>query len=644
MMRSICLLSAGLVSLASPADAAMRAVFVGIDHYRYSEPRVPGAGFKDLRGAAGDAQRIKDALNRAYGLELDAPAAGECRSANKTSVTLTDDCADRASILAALTERIAASAPGDTLIFYYAGHGSQFIDDQEFDQASGRSDTIMPTDARKPGAPSSADILDRELFDIINKATAAGINVVSIFDSCNSGTATRDFAVDAVARSAPPLRVPGRRAAAAPSLGGSGSGSGYRVHLAAAADGEVAQEVGGVGPRAGVFTTALAATLLEMPQARFADIAAEVRLKLEQAGHLRQNPQAEGALRASLGGDENRVALLDAAPADGGVVLQGGQLSGVTPGSSYALFATVTEALRAGAPPLAAGRVTDLQASQALLALDARPERALPQRLVARETAHAFGQQLLNVRNQARTAAGRDAVNRAVAALPFARLAEPAQVLIGSKAGNDSDLALYNADGSRIGGLGAPGSESLPGSVRDGLQKIARVQALLALRTAPASAEAAFCISSSRHDVFSCPNDGRRDEPVLKLDQPVQITVRNLRDDPRYVYVLGIDAEYSVTLLLPPNGGRDPALGARQPLKRDDVVPNSPGRYRFVTIATDAPINAQALEQDGAGTRDPGSCVSALERALCDAASGSRDPSTPRVGAWTATVSSAIVR
>jgi hypothetical protein len=71
---------------------------------------------------------------------------------------------------------------------------------------------------------------------------------------------------------------------------------------------------------------------------------------------------------------------------------------------------------------------------------------------------------------------------------------------------------------------------------------------------------------------------------------------------------------------------------------------DSPGRYRFVTIATDTPIDAAALEQDGAGARDPAACRSALERLLCAAATGTRDPSAPRVGSWTATVSTADVR
>lgn len=648
-------------SAAAPA-AAIRAVFVGIDNYLYSSTKVQGAGFNDLHGAVGDAERIKSALRTAYHLDLDTSVAGKCRSENAISITLTDNCADRASMLAALDRQINASAPGDTLIFYYAGHGSQFIDDQVFDQASGYNDTIMPTDARKPGAASGADILDREILGIVNRATMRGVNVVTIFDSCNSGTATRDLLTDGVSRNAPPLRAsPGNRALTAVTGASQGSGSqdsgsqgsGYRVHFAAAADGESAMESGGVGVRAGVFTTALAATLVEMPHAAFADIDAEARLKVEESGHVRQHPQASGELRATLGGAAANVSLLDATSAAGAITLQGGKLSGVTEGSTYALFASTSDALRAEANPLASGRVSAVETSLATLKLDQSPSQALPQRLIARETAHAFGQHFVLVRNQAQSADGRATIARAITALPVARIAEPAQLVIASKSPDDSTVNLYAQDGRLLAELGSPNAGDFTRVLGKELEKVARVQALLALRTDPAAAEARFCIATGTYDPYDCPASskpaaaalkGPSTERRLNAGKAAQVTVFNASEQKRYIYVLGIDEDYSVTLLLPVDRNVDAALGPHQPWQRSDVVPDSPGRYRFVTIATDAPINAQALEQSRSGARDIGRCVSALERALCSAQDGTRDLSTPRVGAWTATISAAIVK
>lgn len=618
---------------ASPAAAEVRALFVGVDAYLYSESKVPDAGFSDLRGAVGDVGRIKAALGSAYGLDLDAPAAGQCRSANRVSVTLTDTCATRRAIIDALEERIAASARGDTLLFYFAGHGSRFADDQVFDQASGYNDTIMPTDAREPDAAAPADILDREIGAILERATAKGVNVVSIFDSCNSGTGTRAGA-EGVSRSAPPLIARAPAITAGPvARGGSG---GYRVHLAAAADDEEAREIGEVGGRAGVFTSALVATLAAMPNATFRDIASEVRLKVAEGGHTKQTPQAEGALDARFGGGPERVVLLEASPSGDGVALRAGRLSGVTVGSTYALFANGTEALREGGKPIATGTIVGVGDFDSRLAL--KHPAVLPDKLHARETAHAFGSQQLLVRLDA--GAERANLERAIATIPFARIGEPAQVAI---AVEGAEARLRSVGGAEVAGLGAPTDGSFAARLRDSLQKVARVHALLALRTGPAEADASFCIAPGDYDVYSCPAPASPAGPVLKVGEAAKIAVVNGADEPRHIYVFGIDESYGVTLLIPPSGTRDPAVGPRQPLQRR-LAMDSPGRYRFVTIATDTPIDAAALEQDGAGARDPSACRSALERLLCAAATGARDPSTPRVGSWTATVSTVDVR
>jgi hypothetical protein len=635
-------LALALVAATAAADAAaIRGVFVGIDKYRYSRTTVPDANFKDLHGAVGDVGRIKAALRAAYGLDLDVERPPSCKTANSLSTTLTDDCADRQSILAALDRTIKASASGDTLLFYFAGHGSQFIDDQVFDQASGSDDTILPTDARKPGAATSADIVDRELDAVINRATAAGVNVVTIFDSCHSGTGTRDIASGGESRSAPSLHVKGVRAAGA--RGASTTGSGYRVHLAAAADEEEAQETGGDGPRAGVFTTALASALKEMPQASFADIVAEVRLKVEESGHPLQHPQAEGRLQATLGGPDVHVTLLDAVSAGDAVTLLGGQLAAVTEGSTYSVFASTTDAQRGGAEALASGRVTSVDATRATLSLDQAPTHPLPARLVAREKAHAFGRQLLLIRNRARSPEGRALVAQAVAALPFAQIGEPAQLSVESTSAGDAELVLDADDGSRVAGLGDPRDGAFPGKTRTALQKVARVQALMALRTYPVARDVVFCIASGSYDVYTCKEAAMSDTAVLRLGQPAQATVFNRTDQPRFVYVFAIEDDASVTMIIPPYNGIDPPLGPNMPLMRR-LSPDSAGRYRFLTISTAVRIDAAALEQEGAGSRDLGRCVTALERALCAAATGKRDASTPKVGEWTAAISTAIVR
>ena len=86
------------MALSVPAAAAppvVRALFVGIDKYRWSSTNVQDAGFKDLRGAVGDSLRFKEAVRAAYHLDLDVAKPRQCRSANPVSITLANECATR---------------------------------------------------------------------------------------------------------------------------------------------------------------------------------------------------------------------------------------------------------------------------------------------------------------------------------------------------------------------------------------------------------------------------------------------------------------------------------------------------------------------------------------------------------------------
>ena len=260
----------------APDTRRIHALIVGIDRYRYSDAHQPGAVFSDLRGAVGDALRFKKALADVYGVEVDAPASGACDSSSAATTTLTDDCATRVRILESLEQRINTLRAGDTLLFYFAGHGSRYRDDTTRDQDTGYNGTILPADARNPDG-SPGDIFDVELKALKDLAVAKGLYFISVFDSCNSATATRDGAAGQ-SRSAPALggATPPGIAMPATAAATPAGGSGYWAHLAAAQDGEEAQETGGgaVGTRAGVFTTALLDTLAMpgMRDATFGDL------------------------------------------------------------------------------------------------------------------------------------------------------------------------------------------------------------------------------------------------------------------------------------------------------------------------------------------------------------------------------------
>lgn len=644
-----------LLFAGAPASAqTIRTLFVGIDSYQYSSNPNRKASFKDLKGAVNDSFRFKKTVAQLYALELDPLAEDNaspenCKGEAANSITLVNFCAKRDAILGALETLIAQSKPDDTLLFYFAGHGSQYPSDSIFDQASGFNGTILPADARDPAGIAKGDILDVELKAIKDRATKAGVRFVTIFDSCNSGTATRDGTAGQ-SRNVPRLdaKPPVRPASPTPS----GPGGGYWVHLAAALDGEVAQEVsaGTVGKREGVFTTALIEAMFAMPGATFGDLIREVRTKVALGGPKSQTPMGEGQLAASLGSAARRAVLFEAKAGEGGVTLNAGRLSGIVEGSRFALFATEADALAISPKPAATGKAARIEDFTTQLAFDTPAPAGLPASMVAVETERGVGNLKLRIGNVVRKDDERAKVQSALDALAFVGGNKgPVQAQIASHPKNKGEAVLLASDGSQIGELGLVSDGDFPDRLSSKLRKILRAQQLLDLRTRtdPKALPIRFCVDDSEYaaPTDGCPAMEKRQMRVLKRDAKAIVTVNNEGDKPLYFYVFGIDPSFGVALVLPQPGAVDPAIAPLQPYRNpnDPLVPLVKGTYRFVTIATEKPINAAALEQGGTNSRSGTGCASALERLLCDAQKGVRDPSTPRAGDWKAIVETVIV-
>ncbi len=633
---------------AKPAPDARRlhALIVGIDRYRYSDTHQPGAVFSDLRGAVGDALRFKQALAGLYGVDVDVPAQGACDSSNAVTTTLNDDCATRARILQALEQRIKTLRAGDTLLFYFAGHGSRYRDDEARDQDTGYNGTILPADARNPDG-SPGDIFDVELKALKDRATAAGLYFVSVFDSCNSATATRDGAAGQ-SRSAPALGV---AAPPAPLAAPGGGGDGYWVHLAAAQDGEEAQETGGgsVGPRAGVFTTALIDTL-RMPgmrEATFGDMIREVRLRVAARGHAAQTPSAEGALTAAFGARARTAVLYDVAQGSSTTVLQAGASSGMTPGSRFALYASQADAIARRAR-IATAHITQVSDATATLAWDAAPAAALPKQLVAEEMAHFLPGDALAVVNDLPAGPARDATDTALTATGFVKVAATGATRVVADEDDSTVVTLRADDGTRLASLGRADEPGFDDRVVDELRKIARVQQLLALRTdGGTGSEAgpfpvAVCIAADGYRPTACPALQAGGVRRIGVGKRVTATVINRGAHPAYLYVLAIDPQNAVNLVLPKPNEVDRPLPPNQPYRRADMGFDVPGVYRFVTLASTTPVRADAFVQDGNGSRDRAACVSPLERLLCASGEGRRDAGVAAIGDWSAQVSTVL--
>lgn len=624
--------------VAEPTQATVRGVFVGIDKYRYWEQ----GGFNNLKGAVADTLHIKQAFSEIYDLNLDKPQPGKCQSSNDISTTLTDDCATRKAILDALDKTISLSAPGDTVIFYFAGHGARYIDEDALDQSSGFNSTILPTDAREPNVIPGADILDTELKRMRLMAMKRGVNFVSIFDSCHSGTGTRD-GVNISTRSAPAYMATRYRPADPGELP-SGEGTGYWVHLAAAQDEEEALEVGIGSNRAGVFTSELIEALKAVPHATYGDIIHEVQLRVASRGHVSQNPGAEGQLTNSFVGRAGGKTLINAISHDGEITFpEAGTWTGMTVGSTYALFANQTDAIAENPAPLAIASIASVDRSSSRLVLANPARSSLPERLVAIERVRKFASDIVTVGLREELGDDASRFEQLIADTEFASIGVSPQVEIARNVAIRPEFDLVTAGGKVLAELGNPRVDETRFAARfkAELAKIARVEALLALRTAPDTLQTYVCIDDSNYSEDECPPQEKAGRREVELGKDILITLRNDGDALRYVYVLGIAPDNEVVKLIPETGAQDGALLQGRTLRNSGAQfsLDAPGRYRFVTITTDTQIDADLFEQRPSGARGNRQCISALERLLCQATDGRRGTTVGDApGSWSAGV------
>ena len=153
-----------------------RALLVGINRYQF----VSG-----LQGCVNDVRLMERLLVDRFGF------------APPQVTVLTDEAATRDAILAALDQLVADTAPGDVVVFHYAGHGSQMTD-REGDEASGMDNTLVPVDsgrdwrAQGGACQENRDITDDELGLRLNALADRTPHVTVLVDACHSGTITRD--------------------------------------------------------------------------------------------------------------------------------------------------------------------------------------------------------------------------------------------------------------------------------------------------------------------------------------------------------------------------------------------------------------------------------------------------------------------
>ena len=164
------------LGLSAKTVADDRALLIGIS--RYHDPRVT-----NLQGPVNDVELISRLLLEEYGFRRE-----QIR-------TLTDQAATKDSILQQIRAWLVQGAgPGDRVVFFFAGHGT-YIRDRSGDEADNRDEAILATDFSREsmagGGVPAGMIIDDELSELFSEIRSR--RVVLLFDSCYSGTITRDI-------------------------------------------------------------------------------------------------------------------------------------------------------------------------------------------------------------------------------------------------------------------------------------------------------------------------------------------------------------------------------------------------------------------------------------------------------------------
>lgn len=151
-----------------------RALLIGINNYKYSY-------INNLQGCVNDVLLMKDVLVANFAFS------------DENIKVLTDEHATSSAIKSAFDELVTNTEENDIVVFHYSGHGSQ-ITDKEGDEPDGLDETILPFDTgRTHHGDENRDIKDDEIYDLIKRLNAKTPYVTLIFDSCHSGTMSRDI-------------------------------------------------------------------------------------------------------------------------------------------------------------------------------------------------------------------------------------------------------------------------------------------------------------------------------------------------------------------------------------------------------------------------------------------------------------------
>ncbi|HSZ15450.1 MAG TPA: caspase family protein [Terracidiphilus sp.] len=376
-IRSLVVVALILLTVAKSSCAQIRrALLIGINTYQPAHTTAEHpAGctggrcdlpvFENLEGALNDVAAMRDLLaSPKFGFAPNAvtvltnPALPESQL---PYVTLPAGATTHDGIVSAM-QKYLVDLPqrGDTVVFYYAGHGSLRLNSQGNKlslMVNGKEthadSTLVPADAWTGGY----DVRDREMTRIFNAALDKGVKLTVILDSCHSGAFTRGIPLSPKVRERM-LPYDPRDIHEAPDAGAGGQlklapaerTDNPALVFSAAQQDQTAKEsptTGSVAEPHGAFTSALIKALEVLPADAPASVVyQQVNADLEGNGIADQTPSldAAGSRRQQplFGGATEQAGKLRAAVVsiddDGNVVLDTGRLAGIGPGTTFLSF------------------------------------------------------------------------------------------------------------------------------------------------------------------------------------------------------------------------------------------------------------------------------------------------------------------
>ncbi|KAI4342284.1 hypothetical protein MLD38_026925 [Melastoma candidum] len=179
----------------------------------------------------------------------------------------------RKNILESLKWLVKDSAPGDSLLFFFSGHGLRYPESEKGDELDGFDESICPVDFVREGV-----IRDNEINSIIVEPLKEGVMLHAIIDACHSGTVLDlpyeyDYNNDKWLDVGPPSGTY------------KGTRGGIAICLSACPDAELAADTSALAGRkmSGAMTTSFINSLNRQPSLTYRDLLNSMNKVIDEA-------------------------------------------------------------------------------------------------------------------------------------------------------------------------------------------------------------------------------------------------------------------------------------------------------------------------------------------------------------------------